>query len=397
MKKVGLKIVLPIVISMTLILTTLVLLATVVMPKSLENQAREAIALEYKNGDAESDDERAKKNLLSANVGYVEVDQLEEELVYLTDTERALLSWYKDRSVEVGKFYNVKTSGKNIVFAVYSSSADINDAYRYILYVDTSAINKYVSSLIWIFSSVIAVIGLVGSIIGLRVGKSIETAQEIQQSFFQNASHELKTPLMSIQGYAEGIQTKVLDVNKSVGVILEETDRMTTLVEELLALSKIDSAQVQPNFNLVDIRDILQSAIESFRPIFERKKIELKVEETSTPLLISCDENQIRKVITNLLSNALRHAKNIVKLQYKLENSKILIIVSDDGGGINEADLPHIFERFYTGKKGNTGIGLALSKEIIKLHNGDLQASNNDYGAIFQISLPTKRQNKNKR
>lgn len=397
MKKVGLKIVLPIVISMTLILTTLVLLATVVMPKSLDNQAREAITLEYKYGDAESDDERAKKNLLSANVGLVEVDQLEEELAYLTDTERALLSWYKDRSVEVEKFYNIKTSGKNIVFAVYSSSVDINNAYRYILYVDTSAINKYVSSLIWIFSSVIAVIGLVGSIIGLRVGKSIETAQEIRQSFFQNASHELKTPLMSIQGYAEGIQTKVLDVKKSVGIILEETDRMTTLVEELLILSKIDSAQVQLNFNLVDIRDIIQSALESFRPIYESRNIKLKVEETSTPILISCNENQIRKVFTNLLSNALRHAKNIVKLQYKIENNKILVIVSDDGGGINEDDLPHIFERFYTGKKGNTGIGLALCKEIIKLHNGDIQASNDDYGAVFHISLPTKRQSKNKR
>lgn len=393
MKKVGLKIVLPIVISMTLILITLVLLATVVMPKSLDNQARDAIALEYKYGD----DERVKKNLLSANVGYVEVDQLDEELVYLTDTEKVLLLWYKNKSVEVGKFYNVKTSGKNIIFAVYASSDDINDAYRYILYVDTSAINKYVSSLIWIFSSVIAVIGLVGSIIGLRVGKSIETAQEIRQSFFQNASHELKTPLMSIQGYAEGIQTKVLDVKKSVGIILEETDRMTTLVEELLILSKIDSAQVQPNFNLVDIRDILQSATESFRPIFERKEIELKVEGIDIPLVISCNENQIRKVFTNLLSNALRHAKNIVKLQYKLENNKILVIVSDDGGGINEDDLPHIFERFYTGKKGNTGIGLTLSKEIIKLHNGDIRATNDNYGAIFQVVLPTKRQNKNKR
>lgn len=393
MKKVGLKIVLPIVISMTLILITLVLLATVVMPKSLDNQARDAIALEYKYGD----DERAKKNLLSANVGYVEVDQLDEELVYLTDTEKVLLLWYKNKSVEVGKFYNVKTSGKNIIFAVYASSDDINDAYRYILYVDTSAINKYVSTLIWIFSSVIALIGLVGSIIGLRVGKSIETAQEIRQSFFQNASHELKTPLMSIQGYAEGIQTKVLDVKKSVGVILEETDRMTTLVEELLTLSKIDSAQAKPNFNLVDIRDILQSAIESFKPIFERENIALRVDEIDKPLMVSCDENQIRKVFTNLLSNALRHAKNIVKLQYKLENNKILISISDDGGGINEDDLPHIFERFYTGKKGNTGIGLTLSKEIIKLHNGDIRATNDNYGAIFQVVLPTKRQNKNKR
>ena len=119
----------------------------------------------------------------------------------------------------------------------------------------------------------IAVIGLVGSIIGLRIGKSIETAQEIRQSFFQNASHELKTPLMSIQGYAEGIQTKVLDVKKSVGIILEETDRMTTLVEELLILSKIDSAQVQLNFNLVDIRDILQSATDLLDQFLNEKKL----------------------------------------------------------------------------------------------------------------------------
>lgn len=88
------------------------------------------------------------------------------------------------------------------------------------------------------FSAVIAVIGAIACIMGLKVGKSVETAQEIRQSFFQNASHELKTPLMAIQGYAEGIQTEVLDAKKSAEIILEESDRMTALVEQLLSLSK---------------------------------------------------------------------------------------------------------------------------------------------------------------
>lgn len=387
MKKVSLKILLPIVLAVVSIICAMILLAAVVIPKSLEKQAKEAISYEYEYGDSELP-ERQRKNLLSASVGYVEADQLDDELVYLTETERTVLEWCRGKKTEIGKFYTIKTEDRSVVFAVYPSSEDFGNAYDYVLYVDTSAVGAYVSAIVWIFSAVIAVIGAIACIMGLKVGKSVETAQEIRQSFFQNASHELKTPLMAIQGYAEGIQTEVLDAKKSAEIILEESDRMTALVEQLLSLSKIDSAQSIPKLSPYDVREIVDDAVISLAPVFARNGIELRVMKEDSRLIANCDENQLRKAFTNLLSNALRHAESFVKFSCKAESGKIIIVVSDDGGGINEEDLPRVFERFYTGRKGNTGIGLALTKEIIKLHGGEITALNDEKGAVFRIVLP---------
>lgn len=387
MKKVSLKILLPIVLAVVSIICAMILLAAVVIPKSLEKQAKEAISYEYEYGDSELP-ERQRKNLLSASVGYVEADQLDDELVYLTETERTVLEWCRGKKTEIGKFYTIKTADRSVVFAVYPSSEDFGNAYDYVLYVDTSAVGAYVSAIVWIFSAVIAVIGAIACIMGLKVGKSVETAQEIRQSFFQNASHELKTPLMAIQGYAEGIQTEVLDAKKSAEIILEESDRMTALVEQLLSLSKIDSAQSIPKLSPYDVREIVDDTVISLAPVFARNGIELHVMKEDSRLIANCDENQLRKAFTNLLSNALRHAESFVKFSCKAESGKIIIVVSDDGGGINEEDLPRVFERFYTGRKGNTGIGLALTKEIIKLHGGEITALNDEKGAVFRIVLP---------
>ena len=387
MKKVSLKILLPIVLAVVSIICAMILLAAVVIPKSLEKQAKEAISYEYEYGDSELP-ERQRKNLLSASVGYVEADQLDDELVYLTETERTVLEWCRGKKTEIGKFYTIKTADRSVVFAVYPSGEDFGNAYDYVLYVDTSAVGAYVSAIVWIFSAVIAVIGAIACIMGLKVGKSVETAQEIRQSFFQNASHELKTPLMAIQGYAEGIQTEVLDAKKSAEIILEESDRMTALVEQLLSLSKIDSAQSIPKLSPYDVREIVDDAVISLAPVFARNGIELHVMKEDSRLIANCDENQLRKAFTNLLSNALRHAESFVKFSCKAESGKIIIVVSDDGGGINEEDLPRVFERFYTGRKGNTGIGLALTKEIIKLHGGEITALNDEKGAVFRIVLP---------
>lgn len=387
MKKVSLKILLPIVLAVVSIICAMILLAAVVIPKSLEKQAKEAISYEYEYGDSELP-ERQRKNLLSASVGYVEADQLDDELVYLTETERTVLEWCRGKKTEIGKFYTIKTADRSVVFAVYPSSEDFGNAYDYVLYVDTSAVGAYVSAIVWIFSAVIAVIGAIACIMGLKIGKSVETAQEIRQSFFQNASHELKTPLMAIQGYAEGIQTEVLDAKKSAEIILEESDRMTALVEQLLSLSKIDSAQSIPKLSPYDVREIVDDAVISLAPVFARNGIELHVMKEDSRLIANCDENQLRKAFTNLLSNALRHAESFVKFSCKAESGKIIIVVSDDGGGINEEDLPRVFERFYTGRKGNTGIGLALTKEIIKLHGGEITALNDEKGAVFRIVLP---------
>lgn len=191
---------------------------------------------------------------------------------------------------------------------------------------------------------------------------------------------------MAIQGYAKGIQTGVLPVKESACVILEESDRMTELIEELLALSKIDSAQAKPELTEVDATEIINSVANSFAPAFENAGKQLK-KELCDEAGILCDERQMRKAVSNLVSNAFKFCKTTVFVRCAVVNAKVYIAVSDDGDGIDKVDLPHIFERFYTGKKGNTGIGLALASEIVKSHGGEIKAYNRN-GAVFEITLP---------
>ena len=125
------------------------------------------------------------------------------------------------------------------------------------MYIDIGPITRYIVTLNWVFFAVLLAISSVMCLLGFRFGRDIEKEAERQQTFFQNASHELKTPLMAIQGYAEGIQAGVMDAGGAADVILEESDRMTELVEELLDISKIDMGRQRLTLSETDIRELL--------------------------------------------------------------------------------------------------------------------------------------------
>lgn len=383
MTRIKTKIVLVSLCSVALILCALLVVVNVAIPKNLETQAKQAI--EYESGEHYPEEDGVGINFLSSSVAYLEIGQENEDLVYLTETEKAVLSFCSENNVVHGKFYREKDKNRNIVLAVYSSDEAAQEKFEYVLYVDINAILNYVRWLNLMFCGAVVVVGAAICVIGFKLGKTIESAQEIRQSFFQNASHELKTPLMAIQGYAEGIHTGVLPVRESAGVILEESDRMTELIEELLALSKIDSAQAKPKFQETDVTEIIKSVAYSFAPAFENGQKELKT-DLCDETMVSCDEKQMRKVVSNLISNAFKFCKTTVTVKCAAVNGKARITISDDGEGIAKEDLPHVFERFYTGRKGNTGIGLALTKEIIGFHEGEIRAYNQN-GAVFEISL----------
>ena len=202
MTKIKLKIVLTCLCSVALILCTLLVVVNVVVPKSLENQAKKAIKKEIGEN---HDDEKSGMNFLSSSVAYLEIGGANEDLVYLTETEKAVLAFCDDKKPVRGEFYRMKDKNRDVVLAVYSSDADLTDKCEYVLYVDIKSILNYVRWLNLLFCFEVIIVGAVICAIGLKLGKTIESAQEIRQSFFQNASHELKTPLMAIQGYAEGI------------------------------------------------------------------------------------------------------------------------------------------------------------------------------------------------
>ena len=182
-----------------------------------------------------------------------------------------------------------------------------------------------------------------------------------------------------------------MDTGSAAEVILEESDRMTELVEELLDISKIDMGRQRFALSEMDVRELLYDSIRAVEPTVVSGGIAIVPDFPEEPVLVSCDEIQLRRAVTNILSNGVRYARSELCLTCRPDKRNVIIRIQDDGDGIAEEDLPHIFDRFYMGKSGKSGIGLALTKEIIHLHKGTIRAYNGDTGAVFEISIPVSR------
>lgn len=218
----------------------------------------------------------------------------------------------------------------------------------------------------------------------------LESYDKAQKTFLQNISHEFRTPLMSIQSYAEGIKYNVVDTSTSVDVIIAETKRMTSLVEDLLYLSRLDSIEENYHYEVLFLNNIILDLVERINGIAINNNIKIITHMESENVLIYADEEKVSRAITNVLSNCIRYAKSSVKLELKLlDMDKALLIISDDGPGIESHEVLNIFDRFYKGKKGKTGLGLAISKNVIDKHNGTITAESSEAGAVFKIEFPT--------
>ena len=208
-----------------------------------------------------------------------------------------------------------------------------------------------------------------------------------QKQFFQNVSHELRTPLMSIQGYAEAIFENVLDKKEASEIIMAESAKMERLVSQLLYISRMDSGLDNINISTVDIGDLLYSSAEAVKILAHKDNKKIVFDFPESKVQIKTDEVKLARAIDNIVFNCVRHADTEIVIGYRVEENVVLISISDDGEGINKEDLPHIFERFYMGAKGNSGLGLAISKDIAQKLGGSIVASNNK-GAKFVISIP---------
>ncbi|MCL2377508.1 MAG: HAMP domain-containing histidine kinase [Defluviitaleaceae bacterium] len=213
-----------------------------------------------------------------------------------------------------------------------------------------------------------------------------------QKKFFQNVSHELRTPLMSMLGYAEGIMKDVFTKEEAADIILAEGQKMARLVDELLYISRIDNenaSQISAISNL-DVNVLLYDCCERVKPIARQAGKQIEIASPSQQITIDANPEALERAIINILSNAIRHAESKVNINYHRVNDSLEIQIEDDGNGISQRDLPHIFERFYKGEKGNHGLGLAISKDIISASGGNITAKNKNApkkGAVFTITL----------
>ena len=380
----------------TMLFVFAVLLATVniFIPEYLTSEAQKAIIWEDERKDpvplTEATDSE-EEHFLTSGVRYLEVEEGLAESEHLSKAEYQLREYCRKEKPTAGEFHTLKTVGSRFVFRITHVEADeYEDAYSYILYVDVGAVMQYSAYLNAVFFAVLAVLSVLVCLFGRKLGGYVERAHESQKWFFQNVSHELKTPMMAVQGCAEGIHTGVLDPVEASGAILEEAEQMSDLVEELLALSRLESGQANAEFRFTDIREVLYDCLRSTEQLTEQRKLCITPCFDEKPVSVNCDEVQLRRAFTNIITNALRYAKKEIQIECKADRGKAIVRIRDDGEGIAPELLPHIFDRFYSTRKGGAGIGLSLAKEIVSLHKGTISASN-DGGALFEISLPLRK------
>ena len=398
MKHIKRKITLSVLGTMLLAFVSLLAAVNIFIPQYLTAEAKKAILLQEQRSEpvplfsafaADGADE-TDEHFLEPSVRYLEIEGELSPAEHLSKAEYRLKDYCQKEKPSAGEFHTLKAGGSRFVFRITEVEADeYEEAYSYVLYVDVGAVMQYASYLNAVFFAVLAVLTVLVCLFGRRLGGYVERAHESQKWFFQNVSHELKTPLMAVQGCAEGIHTGVLEPVEASGVILEENERMSSLIEELLALSKLEAGQIKADFHSSDVRELLYDCMRSTETLAKQKKLRITPRFDNSPILVSCDEIQLRRAFTNIITNALRYAEKEIKIECTQENGRAVIRIRDDGKGIAPELLPHIFDRFFSTRKDGTGIGLALAREIVALHRGTIKAKN-DGGAVFEISLPVK-------
>ena len=407
MKNIKLRIVYLILGAALLLFALFMLAVNLIIPAHFVREAKKALIseAEYQNRTIPYTDDGSfffddgwndtEEHFLTPSIVFLELDNANQSSGWNRDAyrlEKKLLEYCKGRDLSLNQCYTFKTDRHHLIFmSVQEEQDDWEKPYTYIMYIDIGPITRYIVTLNWAFFGVLLAISSVMCLLGFRFGRDIEKEAERQQTFFQNASHELKTPLMAIQGYAEGIQAGVMDTGSAAEVILEESDRMTELVDELLDISKIDMGRQPLTLSETDIRELLYDSIRAVEPTAAASGITIAPDFPEEPVMVKCDDTQMRRAVTNILTNGLRYARSKLCLTCRPDKRNVIIRIQDDGDGIAEGDLPHIFDRFYMGKSGKSGIGLALTREIIHLHKGTIRAYNGDTGAVFEITLPVGR------
>ncbi|MDM9630357.1 response regulator [Robiginitalea aurantiaca] len=242
-----------------------------------------------------------------------------------------------------------------------------------------------------------------------------EEANEAKSAFLSTVSHELRTPLTSVLGFAKIIRKRLVDkvfpavnvedqkikktmkqVSENLDVVVSEGERLTSLINDVLDLAKIESGRMEWNMKPVFMQDVIGRAVSATSALFEQKDLKLQKNVPDNLPLISGDEDKLIQVVINLLSNAVKFTdKGSVVIEAYKDNNQVIVEVQDTGVGIAEEDKHKIFERFrqagdtLTDKPKGTGLGLPICREIIEHHGGIIwMNSEPNVGSTFFFSVP---------
>ena len=309
----------------------------------------------------------------------------------LNEAETDLLNHYNENRSQYmsGSIYSFTGNGHYMYFTPINAARRgdefISEDERLILYTDVSySVNALHSSLV-IMALGAALSVLLLFFISRRLLILLEKKDNGMRNFFANASHELKTPLMAIRGNVDGIRSGYVEPEKAYDVIEKETERMSALIGSILDLSKLDSGAVHMEVTMNDVREILYDAVGIILPEADKRGIQVNI-EAAEPLFMECDERMIFSTFSNILTNALRYAEREISVRIEKQDKTIIRFIND-GVPISDEEIAHIFDRFYKGDKGQTGLGMALAQEYVNLHGGEISAAARDNRTEFVIII----------
>jgi signal transduction histidine kinase len=232
--------------------------------------------------------------------------------------------------------------------------------------------------------------------------EKLRLSERRRSELIANISHDLRSPLASIRGYLETVLLKDSQLDpeqrrRFLEVSLKNVGSLQRLVEELFELVKLETRQVQPKRESVQLTELAQDVVLKLRPQADLSRVSLTADLSPGVPRVSADIGMIERVFTNLIENALRFTPSggSVRVSVSRKNGTVEALVSDTGAGIAPEDLPHVFERFYRADRsrdrstGGAGLGLSIAKQIVELHGGLLEAeSGSAGGASFRFTLP---------
>ncbi len=318
-------------------------------------------------------------NILHMNRAAKELCQIGEEHTFETIFEKLQLDvnlekmMYLDTLTTLEQKINIQERNLNILFVPFSD----DDAKR--------------------VTGVIAVIQDITEHVKL---------DDMRKEFVADVSHELKTPITSIMGYAETLAEEEYDKDtqtKFLNVIITEAQRMTRLVTDLLTLSRYDTNRIKKEKTEFDLGDLVKKCQEKLAIEIEKKQHTVECFVTANVPLVYADKYGMERVILNILMNSIKYTKEQgeIKIYVGFVYNDAYIKVIDNGMGIPEKDLERIFERFYRVDKarsrelGGSGLGLSIAKEILEKNNGEIDIKSEvGKGTEVIIKIPTKRQEK---
>ena len=232
-----------------------------------------------------------------------------------------------------------------------------------------------------------------------RMASELSSMEESRRSFVANVSHELRSPMTSMKGYVQAMLDGTIsdeDRPKYLQVVLDETNRLTDLVRDLLDLSRLESGKFPLDLAPFDANEMMRRILIRFEQRIEEKGIDVDIQLGDDPLFAMGDVNRITQVVSNFVDNAVKFmpgAGGVLTLRTRREGENVRFDVQDNGPGVDAADQPHVFDRFYKADKAHTagmgtGLGLSICRSILQQHKCRIDLRSRPGETVFSFALP---------